>query len=93
MAKSTCSTESDINGNPVSTCDVPPEGDLIEPSDGDINSLLYMYGQDGFGGNNQKCSILIHIMKVSQLQRMVILVTLVILLPLELSRKRLEIMI
>jgi hypothetical protein len=48
-----CSTESDINGNPVSTCDVPPEGDLIEPSDGDIDSLLYMYGQDGFGGSNQ----------------------------------------
>jgi hypothetical protein len=48
-----CSTESDINGDPVSTCDVPPEGDLVEPSAGDIKSLLYMYGRDGFGGNNQ----------------------------------------
>jgi len=48
-----CSSEPDINGNPVSTCDFFHQGDLAEPSDNDINSMLYMYGKDGFGGNNE----------------------------------------
>jgi hypothetical protein len=48
-----CSIETDANANAYSTCAVSSEEELIEPSELDINALLYLYSQDGLGGENR----------------------------------------